>query len=65
MYRDRKRFFFPAFAPLGEDGLEVAFEEARAFWRFFSALALAGGDALKCFVEDANNPPLPRGVEEG
>jgi len=25
----------PAFAALGEDGLQVAFEEARAFWRFF------------------------------
>jgi hypothetical protein len=43
---------------LGEDGLEVAFEEGAGVLEVLFGVGFGGGDALKRFVEDADDPPL-------
>ena len=46
------------FAALGEDGLEVAFEEGAGVLEVLFGVGFGGGDALKRFVEDADDPLL-------
>ena len=48
----------PTLAALGEDGLEVAFEEGAGVLEVLFGVGLRGGDARKRFVEDADDPPL-------
>src|SRR5579872_363842 len=55
-----KRFFQPTAAALGEDGLEVAFEEGAGVLEVLFGVGFGGGDAFKRFVEDANDPLLLR-----
>jgi hypothetical protein len=43
---------------LGEDGLEVAFEEGAGILQVFFDVGFGGVDARKRLVEDANDPPL-------
>jgi len=51
--------FNPSFAALGEDGLKVAFEEGAGVLEVLFGVGFGGGDALRRFVEDADDPPLP------
>ena len=46
------------FAALGEDGVEVAFEQGAGVLEVLFGVGFGGGDALKRFVEDADDPPL-------
>jgi hypothetical protein len=48
----------PPGSATGEDGLEVAFEEGAGVLEVPFGVALGGGDALKRFVEDADDSPL-------
>ena len=48
----------PPLAALGEDGLEVAFEEGAGVLEVLFGVGFGGGDALKRFVEDADDPLL-------
>ena len=48
----------PPIAALGEDGLEVAFEEGAGVLEVLFGVGFGGGDALKRFVEDADDPLL-------
>ena len=41
-----------------EDGLEVAFEEGAGVLEVLFGVGFGGGDALKRFVENADDPPL-------
>ena len=53
-----KRLLHPPLAALGEDGLEVAFEEGAGVLEVLFGVGFGGGDALKRFVEDADDPLL-------
>ena len=44
---------FPRFTALGEDGLEVAFEEGAGVLEVLFGVGFGGGEALKRFVEQA------------
>ena len=48
----------PSFSALGEDGLEVAFEEGTGVLEVLFSVGLSGGDPLKRFVEQADDPLL-------
>ena len=48
----------PPLAALGEDGLEVAFEEGAGVLEVLFGVGFGGGDAVKRFVEDADDPLL-------
>ena len=48
----------PPLAALGEDGLEVAFKEGAGVLEVLFGVGFGGGDALKRFVEDADDPLL-------
>ena len=54
------RRFPPPLAALGEDGLEVAFEEGASVLQVLFGVGLRGRDVVKRFVEDADDPPLFR-----
>lgn len=43
---------------LGEDGLEVAFEEGAGVLEVLFCVGFRGGDALKRSVQDTDDPPL-------
>ncbi len=45
-------------AALGEDGLEVAFKQSAGVLEVLFGVGFGGGDALKRFVEDADDPLL-------
>ena len=47
-----------AMASLGKDGLEVAFEEGAGVLEVLFGVGFGGGDALKRFVKDADDPLL-------
>ncbi len=51
------RFTHPG-PPLGEDGLEVAFEEGAGVLEVLFGVGFGGGEALKRFVEQADDPLL-------
>ena len=51
-------FLHPALAALGEDGLEVAFEEGAGVLEVLFGVGFGGGDTVKRFVENADDPPL-------
>ena len=53
-----ERLLHPLLAALGEDGLEVAFEEGAGVLEVLFGVGFGGGDALKRFVEDADDPLL-------
>ena len=53
-----ERRFHPPLAALGEDGLQVAFEEGAGVLEVLFGVGFGGGDALKRFVEDADDPLL-------
>ena len=53
-----KRLLHPPLAALGEDGLEVAFEEGAGVLEVLFGVGFGGGDAVKRFVEDADDPLL-------
>ncbi len=53
-----KSSIHPPLAALGEDGLEVAFEEGAGVLEVLFGVGFGGGDALKRFVEDADDPLL-------
>ena len=53
-----KSLLHPPLAALGEDGLEVAFEEGAGVLEVLFGVGFGGGDALKRFVEDADDPLL-------
>ena len=53
-----KWLLHPTLAALGEDGLQVAFEESAGVLEVLFGVGFGGGDALKRFVEDADDPPL-------
>ena len=53
-----KRLLHPPLAALGEDGLEVAFEEGAGVLEVLFGVGFGGGDARKRFVEDADDPLL-------
>ena len=53
-----ERRLHPPLAALGEDGLEVAFEEGAGVLEVLFGVGFGGGDALKRFVEDADDPLL-------
>ena len=55
----------PIPAALGEDGLELAFEESTGVLEVLFGVGFGGGDALKRFVEDADDPPLFRECGRG
>ena len=55
---DAQRLLHPPRAALGEDGLEVAFEEGAGVLEVLFGVGFGGGDALKRFVEDADDPLL-------
>ena len=48
----------PPFTALGEDGLEVAFEQGAGVLEVLFGVGFGGGDAVKRFVEDADDPLL-------
>ena len=48
----------PTRAALGEDGLEVAFEEGAGVLEVLFGVGFGLGDALKRFVENADDPLL-------
>ena len=48
----------PPLAALGEDGLEVAFKEGAGVLEVLFGVGFGGGDAVKRFVEDADDPLL-------
>ena len=48
----------PILAALGEDGLQVAFEQSTGVLEVLFGVSFGGGDAVKRFVEDADDPPL-------
>ena len=56
--RFAKRLLHPPLAALGEDGLEVAFEEGAGVLEVLFGVGFGGGDALKRFVENADDPLL-------
>jgi hypothetical protein len=49
---------FPPFPALGEDGLQVAFKEGASVLEVLLGVGFDGGDSLKRFVEDADDPLL-------
>ena len=53
-----ERLLHPPLAALGEDGLEVAFEEGAGVLEVLFGVGFGGGDARKRFVEDADDPLL-------
>ena len=58
MFAISKLVLHPSLAALGEDGLEVAFEEGAGVLEVLFGVGFGGGDARKRFVEDADDPPL-------
>lgn len=48
----------PPRAALGEDGLEVAFEEGAGVLEVLFGVGFGGGEALKRFVQQADDPLL-------
>jgi hypothetical protein len=51
-------FIYRIAAALCEDGLEVAFEEATGVSEVLFGVGFGGGDALKRFAKDPDNPLL-------
>ncbi len=51
-------FLHPPLAALGEDGLEVAFKQSAGVLEVLFGVGFGGGDAVKCFVEDADDALL-------
>ena len=49
---------YPPLTALGEDGLQVAFKERAGVLEVLFGVGFGGGDALKRFVEDADDPLL-------
>ena len=41
-----------------KDGLQVALEQRTGIWAVLFGVGFGGGDAVKRFVEDADDPPL-------
>jgi hypothetical protein len=56
MRADRR--FHPSRAALREDGLQVALEKSTGVLEILFGGCFGGGDAVKGFVEDADDPPL-------
>ena len=56
--------FHPSLAALGKDGLEVALEEGAGVLEVLFGVGFGGGDALKRFIEDADDPLLFGRAEE-
>src|SRR5437879_6115508 len=50
--------FVPTPCRTGEDGLEVAFEDSTSVLKVLLGVGFGGGDALKRFVEYADDPLL-------
>src|SRR5437588_11319578 len=48
----------PSLAALGEDGMQVAFEQSTGVLEALFGVGFCGGDAVERFVEDADDPPL-------
>ena len=48
----------PPLAALGEDGLQVAFKQGAGVLEVLFGVGFGGGDAVKRFVEDADDPLL-------
>ena len=53
-----QRLLLPPLAALSEDGLEVAIEEGAGVLEVLFGVGFGGGDALKRFVENDDDPPL-------
>lgn len=53
-----ERLLHPPRAALGEDGLEVAFEEGAGVLEVLFGVGFGGGEALKRFVQQADDPLL-------
>ena len=53
-----ERLLHPPLASLGEDGLEVAFEEGAGVLEVLFGVGFGGGEALKRFVQQADDPLL-------
>ena len=53
-----KRLLHPPLAALGEDGLQVAFKQGAGVLEVLFGVGFGGGDAVKRFVEDADDPLL-------
>ncbi len=53
-----ERLLYPPLTTLGEDGLEVAFEEGAGVLEVFFGVGAGGGDAVKGFVEDGDDALL-------
>lgn len=53
-----KRCLHPSLTSLGEDRLEVAFEESAGVVEILFGVGFGAGEALKRFVEDADDPLL-------
>ena len=51
-------FVDPPLAALGEDGLEVAFEEGAGVLEVLFGVGFGGGEARKRFVQQADDPLL-------
>ena len=57
-FTDLTNWYDRVIATLGEDGLEVALEEGAGVFEVLFRVGFGGGDALKRFAEDADDPPL-------
>ena len=61
-YLDRAQYpsrrLHPPLAALGKDGLEVAFKQGAGVLEVLFGVGFGGGDAVKRFVEDADDPLL-------
>ncbi|MBA3727325.1 MAG: hypothetical protein H0W86_13065 [Armatimonadetes bacterium] len=53
-----ERLLHPPLAPLGEDGLQVAFEQSTGVLEVLRGVGFGGRDTVKRFIEDADDPPL-------
>ena len=57
-FRKVASLLHPPLAALGEDGLEVAFEEGAGVLEVLFGVGFGGGEARKRFVEQADDPLL-------
>ena len=53
-----KSLFHPPLAALSEDGLQVAFEQGAGVLEVLFGVGFGGGDAVKRFVENADDALL-------
>ena len=61
----RYSLLFPAFASLGEDGLEVAFKQRTGVLEVLFGVGLGAGEAGKRLVQHADDPLLFRERRDG